>query len=91
MDKKEIIRRLKRMSEHAVYMPGKPPFIMSLDDGVAADEAAVLLEEQPEIVRCKDCKHGEFIVQDGMLPFVKCEGVDHELDWFCADGKKRAE
>jgi len=51
MDKKEIIRRLKRMSEHAVYMPGKPPFIMSLDDGVAADEAAVLLEEQEQDIQ----------------------------------------
>lgn len=52
MDKKEIIRRLKRMSEHAVYMPGRPLFIMSLDDGVAADEAAILLKEQ-EAVKIK--------------------------------------
>ena len=65
MDKKEIIRRLKRMSERAVYMPGKPPFIMSLDDGVAADEAAVLLEEQEtedtgkcRVFQCKKCGFG---------------------------------
>jgi predicted RNA-binding Zn-ribbon protein involved in translation (DUF1610 family) len=65
MDKKEIIRRLKRMSERAVYIPGKPPFIMSLDDGVAADEAAVLLEEQEtedtgkcRVFQCKKCGFG---------------------------------
>lgn len=43
----------------------------------------------PEIVRCKDCINGAYVVETGMLPFVTCGGVDHELDWFCADGKRR--
>lgn len=44
---------------------------------------------QPQdIVRCKDCKHGAYVVQTGMLPFITCGGVDHDLDWFCADGER---
>ena len=43
----------------------------------------------PEIVRCKDCLNGAYVVETGMLPFITCCGVDHELDWFCADGKRR--
>ena len=51
-----------------------------------AKKILVLLQEQPEIVRCKDCKHG---AQVGMLPLITCGGVDHGLDWFCADGRRR--
>ena len=46
MDKEEIIRRLKKISEHAVHVTGEPPFIMGLDDGIALNEAVTLLEEQ---------------------------------------------
>ena len=46
MDKEEIIRRLKKISGHAVHAVGEPPFIMSLDDGIALDEAVRLLKEQ---------------------------------------------
>ena len=46
MDKEEIIRRIKKISGHAVHAVGEPPFIMSLDDGIALDEAVRLLEEQ---------------------------------------------
>ena len=52
-------------------------------------DALELLKWQEQIVRCKDCKHGAFVAQDGMLPFVTCKGEDHELDWFCADGEGR--
>lgn len=45
--------------------------------------------EGPEIVRCKDCINGAYAVETGMLPFIICCGVDHDLDWFCADGKRR--
>lgn len=46
MDKEEIIRRLKNISRHAVHVVGEPPFIMSLDDGIALDDAVRLLKEQ---------------------------------------------
>ena len=49
MDKEEIIRRLKRLSKHAVHVVGELPYIMSLDDGIALDEAVRLLEEQEPV------------------------------------------
>ena len=42
-----------------------------------------------ELVRCKDCKYGTHVTKFVMLPFVTCRGADHNLDWFCADGKRR--
>ena len=46
-------------------------------------DALELLKEQPEIVRCKDCKYnddGECIIKSGWFPT--------ESDWFCADGER---
>lgn len=38
------------------------------------------------VVRCKDCKHGK----PGACGYgVDCDGVWHDGDWFCADGKRR--
>ena len=48
----------------------------------------VVIDMRP-LVLCKDCNKGALCVQVGMLPFVKCNGEDHELDWFCADGKRK--
>lgn len=48
-------------------------------------DALELLKEQPEIIRCKDCKHYDSETQscnDGL------EGV-FLPDWFCADGERR--
>ena len=49
MDKEEIIRRLKKISENAVHVVGEQSLILSLDDGIALDEAIRLLEEQEPI------------------------------------------
>ena len=54
-----------------------------------------LLKEQPEIVRCKDCKHLEHIYTLDELNGKKCyvcrkhsfTGLREE-DWFCADGER---
>jgi len=52
---------------------------------------------QPEIVRCKDCKHRTSWVCNN-LEFWECEHLRYELvkwgvtdDWFCADGKRKDE
>ena len=44
---------------------------------------------QPEIVRCKDCKHGDDTIINGKYLFKTCGGVNHEPDWFCADGRRK--
>ena len=50
--------------------------------------AEQLLEEYPQIVRCKECKYGEpGACGDG----IDCDGVWHNDDWFCADGKRRTD
>ncbi len=53
-----------------------------------------LLKEQPEIVRCKDCKHWS---AERINDYNKCKrwinvGVNNFAtmgDWFCADGERR--
>lgn len=47
MDRNEIIERLERIAKHAVHTVGEPPFIMSLDDGVAIYEAIEALKSEP--------------------------------------------
>ena len=48
LDKTEIVKRLENIAKHAVHVIGEPPFIMSLDDGIALAEAVLLLKEQEE-------------------------------------------
>ena len=48
MDKNEIIERLERLARCAVHTVGEPPFVMSLDDGIAIREAIDMLRSQPE-------------------------------------------
>jgi len=44
------------------------------------------LSEQPQIVRCKDCKY--FMKIDDAVG--RCCGTTlHTVDWFCADGKRK--
>jgi len=55
----------------------------------AIEDAITLLKEQPEIIRCRDCKHGADTIINGEYLFKTCGGVNHEPDWFCADGEKK--
>lgn len=51
MDKSEIISRLKKIGDHAIHVKGESPFVMSLDDGIAVNEAIDMLKEQePKLV-----------------------------------------
>lgn len=52
--------------------------------------ARKLIEEAPDgIVRCENCINGGLVVSQGMLPYVRCCGEDHPLDWYCADGRPK--
>ena len=80
MDKEEIIRRLKKISRHAVHVVGEPPFIMSLDDGIALDEAVRLLKEREPAKGEKPIRYG--------LVFWKCNAcsmIITEGDKFCRE------
>lgn len=89
MDKAEIIRRLEKISSHAIHTVGEEPFVMSLDDGITVKEAIDLIKQQPEIVRCKDCKHGDIVdVYAGKMAACRCDdGRVNPLEWFCPDGE----
>lgn len=46
-----------------------------------------VLKEQPNIVRCKNCKHFE---PDGIYTMCyRHNGLSQNEDWFCADGERK--
>lgn len=54
--------------------------------------AVKYLEDQQEIVRCKDCS--ECYYASNRVPSERTyscgkHGIDVTLDWFCADGERR--
>lgn len=55
-------------------------------------EAMELLKDQPEFVRCKDCKYCYYA--SNRIPSEQthaCEkhGTNVTQDWFCADGERK--
>lgn len=58
------------------------------------ERLAIVLEGQPEIVRCKDCKHRgdsekcvlSAISEEKDFPLFM---LDNRGEWFCADGKRK--
>ena len=74
-DRKLLLERLERL---AIVLDELMPQCAEL-----VRDAISLLKEQPEIVRCKDCKHYDNDTQS-------CNnGLDGIFfpDWFCADGE----
>ena len=50
-----------------------------------AKAAIKLIEEQQDIVRCKDCKYAEVFPM-----WVICRNnITRGLNWFCADGERK--
>lgn len=59
-------------------------------------DANAMLKEQPEIVRCKDCKHRPTYpkaygaeINGKWCYWCELHGSWKTDDWFCADGKRR--
>mgnify|MGYP007013865240 CR=1 FL=1 len=73
VDKEELLIALKQDSERY-----RKAYANGYDTGYE--------KRDDELVRCKDCKYGE----PGACGYgVDCDGVWHDADWFCADGKRR--
>ena len=52
------------------------------------ERLAIVLEGQPEIVRCKDCKwYHQAFANEGRC--VNHDNDFHKPDWFCADGERK--
>ena len=91
IDRKKVIKGLSQHCEGSMFdRCGECPYYEVADkpfncrDAILMDVLA-LLKEQPEIVRCKNCKF--------WLDSVRCplhsEGVFTDGNWFCADGERR--
>ena len=52
------------------------------------DRLERLPSAQPEIIRCKDCKHW-FDIDDGRQKHRMCADVNS--DWFCGDAERRTD
>ena len=51
----EIIERLENLANHAVHYVDEPPFIMSLDDGIALHDAvAILKAQEPRVMTLEE-------------------------------------
>ena len=65
-------------------------YIIKISDEVFEDECA---GNPPELVRCKDCKHWNHIIDDRghCGNFMQCYDGDlyTDDDWFCADGERK--
>lgn len=42
---------------------------------------------QPELIRCKDCKH----YNSGFECLIEGYGIERDKDWFCGDAERREE
>lgn len=92
VDREKVLAGLKSCADRTGALCRTCPYDFVHNENCMGDmarDALELLNKQPEIVRCKDCKNGAYVAQVGTLPYVICRGVDHELNWFCADGKRR--
>ena len=72
--------------------------IVALGDGKqaetlneACDRHAQLLNDlpsaQPEVIRCKDCKH----YNAGFECLIEGYGIERNKNWYCADAERRTD
>ena len=58
--------------------------------GMVSDVRAYIEgREQPEIMRCYACKHGEKANDVYLCGKPRGFGLAHEPNWFCADGERK--
>ena len=98
-DREKVIKGLKCCSQMSGYVCQKCPYSSECVAGettyqtgtahLAAD-ALALLKEQPDIVRCKECKYYSdgFCYNPNTFDDEKTCG-NTVPDWYCADGKRR--
>ena len=55
------------------------------------EEADELIDDHwvGELVRCKDCKHGEKCNEIYLCGKARGFGIAHDPSWFCADGEHK--
>jgi hypothetical protein len=67
-NRNEIIERLENLAKHAVHYVGEPPFVMSLDDGIALRDAIAMLKAQePRVMTLDEVR----ALQDGAVVWIE--------------------
>lgn len=68
MELQRVVERLKNLAEHAVHRAGEPPFVMSLDDGIALHEAIELLKaKEPRVMTLEEVR----ALQNGAVVWIE--------------------
>ena len=70
MDKNEIIARIERIARCAIHTVGEPPFIMSLDDGIAVHEAIDIIQRSQQTGQWIPCE--ERLPEKDQLVLCQC-------------------
>lgn len=70
-------------------------FIIPYSDELNDEDVEELYGEDRRLIRCKDCKFGQYEEWDNgecVDKSVYCDGYGiHKPDWFCADGRAKHE
>lgn len=58
---------------------------------IDGEPISTILHQIQELVRCKDCEHGDILCADYVSCLISDENesgchVSHNENWFCADG-----
>ena len=85
----EIIERYKRQLVESTNIKSSPDEMAMLDNILFRFWQMGWLKEQPQIVRCRDCKHFPSPTPADGVPFCKRIKKFVDADWFCADVERR--
>ena len=67
-------------------------FIIPMADDAPEDDIAELYGGNRRLIRCKDCKHGEYRKEyDDYECHASGCGLVYDADFYCADGERREE
>lgn len=80
------MKDIKRVIEALKHLISKDCTDTQFDYADEIETAIDLLREQPQIVRCKDCKYRREIPVMGNIVCV--DNSVHSPGWFCADGER---
>ncbi len=98
-DREKVIKGL----EHCAFGSSDPcyendcPYYQSDCTEELKKDILALLKAQPDVVRCKDCKHSTMTADGKLCKYCDFYKEDdgspmqlyHEGDWFCADGERK--
>ena len=78
----DLISRLSEIrSNYNCFNENEEPYYRALS------EAIQLASAQPDIIKCKDCKH----YNAGFECLIEGYGIERSADWYCGDAERRTD